>query len=117
LHAWIAEHLTQDLSIDKLAAHANMSRRTFMRSYAAATGRTPAKTIEAMRLEAARVAIESTKKSFKQVSREVGFKDETRLRRAFQRQYGVSPGDYRGHFSLHGRVPDKAVKRSRAKGH
>jgi transcriptional regulator GlxA family with amidase domain len=117
LHAWMAEHLTQDLSIEKLAAQANMSRRTFMRSYAAATGRTPAKTIEAMRLDAARAAIESTKKSFKQVSREVGFKDETRMRRAFQRQFGVSPGDYRAHFSSHERVPDKAAGRSKAKSY
>jgi transcriptional regulator GlxA family with amidase domain len=99
LHAWIAENLTQDMSIEKLATQANMSRRTFMRSYAAATGRTPAKTIEAIRLDAARVAIEGTKKSFKQVSREVGFRDEDGMRRAFQRQFGVSPADYRAHFS------------------
>jgi transcriptional regulator GlxA family with amidase domain len=61
LHAWIWEHLADDLRIEQLAAQAGMSRRTFMRNYSAAAGRTPGKTIEAMRLDAARRALEGTR--------------------------------------------------------
>jgi transcriptional regulator GlxA family with amidase domain len=109
LHAWIWEHLADDLHMEQLAAEAGMSRRTFMRNYTAATGRTPGKTIEAMRLSAARAALEGTKKSLKQVARETGFGDEERMRRVFQRQLGVNPADYRARFSsrkLTQRLPD-----------
>jgi transcriptional regulator GlxA family with amidase domain len=100
LHAWIAEHIGQDFCIEELAARAGMSRRTFMRAYAAATGRTPAKTIETMRIDAARLALEATSRTLKHIAREAGFGDEDRMRRVFLRRIGVSPSDYRARFSL-----------------
>ncbi|MBV8508661.1 MAG: GlxA family transcriptional regulator [Xanthobacteraceae bacterium] len=104
LHAWLRKNLAKDLRVEDLAARVSMSRRTFMRAYVAATGRTPGKTIEAMRLDAARMALEATNKPVKQVARETGFGDEERMRRVFQRQLGVSPADYRARFSLRARV-------------
>ena len=98
LHAWMSEHLGDKLRTEDLAGQAGMSRRTFMRAYTAATGRTPGKTIEAMRLDAARVALEGTTKSMKQVAREAGFGSEDQMRRVFQRQLDVSPADYRARF-------------------
>jgi len=100
LHGWLSKHLGEDLRIENLAAQAGMSRRTFMRSYVAETGRTPGKTIESMRLNAARMALEATNKSLKEIARETGFGTEDRMRRVFQRQLGVSPVDYRARFSL-----------------
>ena len=102
LHAWICEHLADDLRIEQLAAEAGISRRTFMRNYATATGRTPGKTIEAMRIDAARIALEETKKSLKQIARDTGFGDEDRMRRVFQRQLSVNPADYRARFARTG---------------
>ncbi len=99
LHAWMWEHLAEDLRVEDLAQQAGMSRRTFMRSYAAATGSTPARMLESMRLDAARVALESTRRSLKQIARETGFGDAERMRRAFMRQLGVAPADYRARFS------------------
>jgi transcriptional regulator GlxA family with amidase domain len=104
LHAWLSRHLAEDLRIEDLAAHVGMSRRTFMRSYLAETGRTPGKTIEAMRLSAARMALEATNRPLKEVARETGFGTEERMRRVFQRQLGVSPIEYRARFSLSARV-------------
>jgi transcriptional regulator GlxA family with amidase domain len=43
LHAWIASHLTEDLSVAALAMHMGMSERTFVRHYTAAVGATPAR--------------------------------------------------------------------------
>lgn len=105
LHAWMAENIARDLGVEELAARCGMSRRTFMRSYAAATSRTPAKTIETMRIDAARVALEATAKTFKLIARETGFGDEDRMRRVFLRRIGVSPSDYRARFSLRVRAP------------
>src|SRR5574341_1666878 len=99
LHAWMAANLEQDLRVERLAAQAHMSPRTFARAYGAAVGRTPAKMVEALRLEAARRALEETKASVKQVAAESGFASEQRLRRAFLREYGVGPLDFRKRFS------------------
>jgi transcriptional regulator GlxA family with amidase domain len=104
LHTWLRKNLARDLRIEDLAAQVGMSRRTFMRAYLTTTGRTPAKTIESMRLDAARMALEATDKTVKQIARETGFGDEERMRRVFQRQLGVSPADYRARFSLRPRV-------------
>ncbi|MGK4004950.1 helix-turn-helix domain-containing protein [Sorangium sp. So ce1036] len=60
LHAWMADHLAGDLRVERLAAQAGMSPRTFARAYTAALGQTPAKVVAAMRLEAACQAVAGT---------------------------------------------------------
>jgi transcriptional regulator GlxA family with amidase domain len=99
LHAWMAANLKEDLRVESLAARAGMSPRTFARAYAARTGRTPARTVELMRLEAARRALEETDRPLKRVAVEVGYGEEQTLRRVFQRRFGVAPSDYRMRFS------------------
>jgi transcriptional regulator GlxA family with amidase domain len=54
LHDWIADHLTDDLSLPALARQAAMSERSFSRHYIEATGQTPARAVEHLRVEAAR---------------------------------------------------------------
>lgn len=101
LHAWIAANLTADLSVARLAERANMAPRTFARAYAAKMGRTPAKTVEMMRLEAARRAVEETDLPLKSVAVQSGYGDEQKLRRAFQRHLGTNPVTHRSRFSSH----------------
>ncbi|WP_443113828.1 GlxA family transcriptional regulator [Herbaspirillum seropedicae] len=99
LHAWIAAHLADDLRVEKLAHRAGMSPRTFARLYVAETGRTPARTVELMRLEAARRALEETRLPLKRIASQAGYGEEQNLRRVFLRQLGVSPGQYRERFA------------------
>jgi len=54
LHDWINGHLADELSLSVLADQAGMSERSFSRHYAEATGHTPARAIERLRMEAAR---------------------------------------------------------------
>lgn len=84
-------HLAAKLSVEDLAARANMSARNFARAFQAETGVTPAKAIERLRAEAARAALESGARSVQQVARETGFGDPERMRRAFVRLYGTPP--------------------------
>jgi transcriptional regulator GlxA family with amidase domain len=107
LHAWMASNLAGDLRVERLAARAGMSPRTFARLYVARTGRTPARTVELMRLEAARRVLEETDRPLKRVAVEVGYGEEQTLRRVFQRRFGVAPSDYRTRFSRH-RAPSDA---------
>lgn len=99
LHAWVRDHLDEDLKVERLAAQAGMSTRTFARAYAAKAGRTPARMVEAMRIESARRWLETSTRPLKQIARECGFGDEERMRRAFQRCLGVCPLDYRTRFA------------------
>ncbi len=98
LHAWIAEHLHEDLRVESLAAKMGKSPRNFARLYAAEVGRTPARVVELMRLEAACQALEETDRSFKMIAADVGLGNEQNLRRVMQRQFGIGPSDYRARF-------------------
>ena len=95
LHDWIQAHLSDDLRVDVLAEKAGMSPRTFARLYTERTERTPAKTVEGFRLEAARLALEDTRLTIKEIAVRYGFIEEDRMRRCFQRCLGVNPRDYR----------------------
>jgi len=102
LHAWMADNLDGDLKVEHLAARAGMSPRSFARHYAAQMGQTPAKTVEMMRLEAAQRALEGGGEPIKRIAQRAGFGDEQALRRAFLRQLGIGPAQYRSRFSAHG---------------
>ena len=99
LHAWVRENLAGDLRVERLAAQAGMSPRSFARAYAARVGRTPAKAVEQLRLEAARSLLEETGAPVKAIAARCGFGDEERLRRAFLRSLGVTPSAYRTRFA------------------
>jgi transcriptional regulator GlxA family with amidase domain len=98
LHGWIAEHLTGDLRVERLAEQAGMSPRTFARIYAAKMGVTPARMVEKIRVEAVRRLLEETDMPIKRIATECGFGQEERLRRAFARQLGTTPAEYRARF-------------------
>jgi transcriptional regulator GlxA family with amidase domain len=84
-------HLRSTLSVEELAAAANLSARQFSRAFRAETGQSPAKAVEHLRLEAARLMMEQTRHPVEVVAREVGFADRERMRRAFLRAYGQPP--------------------------
>ncbi|MCX6951214.1 MAG: helix-turn-helix domain-containing protein, partial [Verrucomicrobia bacterium] len=117
LHAWTAAHLADDLRVERLAEQAGMSPRTFARVYAAKSGRTPAKMVEAMRLEAACRALEETNQPLKTIAGTTGYVEEQNLRRVFLRKLGITPSQYRSRFSTHAPTartsrPRPAKKRS-----
>ncbi|RUT25713.1 AraC family transcriptional regulator [Asaia sp. W19] len=84
-------HLANPLTIEELADVAALSPRQFSRAFQAETGRSPAKAIELLRLEAARLLLDSTRHGLDAVAQETGFSDLRRMREAFMRQYGQSP--------------------------
>ena len=99
LHGWIATNLRDDLSVERLAERARMSPRTFARRYVDEVGRTPARTVSALRLEAASRALAESSRPLKRIALECGFGSEQNLRRAFLRHFGVLPHDYRERFA------------------
>ena len=88
------------LSVDQLAEAAHLSPRQFSRAFRAETGQSPAKAIESLRLEAARVMMEEGRHPIEVVARETGFASRERMRRAFLRAYGQPPQVMRRHMSV-----------------
>ncbi|HSW15884.1 MAG TPA: GlxA family transcriptional regulator [Ramlibacter sp.] len=84
-------HLAQPLSVEELADVAHLSPRQFSRVFAAETGQSPAKAVEGLRLEAARLMLESSQHPLEVVAKETGFRDRRHLREAFMRGFGAPP--------------------------
>ena len=83
-------------SVEDLALAAGLSPRQFSRAFRAETGMSPAKAIESLRLDAARLMIEQSRHPVEVVARETGFGDQERMRRAFVRVLGHPPQALRG---------------------
>ena len=84
-------NLAGALSVEDLADSVHLSPRQFTRVFTAETGQSPAKAIEGLRLEAARLMIEQSRHSLETVARETGFRDRRHLREVFLRGFGVTP--------------------------
>lgn len=85
------KNLHRALSVDELAEAVHLSPRQFSRVFTAETGQSPAKAIEGLRLEAARLMIEQSRHPLEVVAHETGFRDRRHLREAFLRGFGVPP--------------------------
>lgn len=91
LLAWMRDHIGERLTTDVLASQAAMSPRHFSRAFRDATGTTPAKAVERLRLEVARVKVEEGTQPVETIAAAAGFNDPERMRRAFLRAFGAPP--------------------------
>ncbi|KJK56087.1 GlxA family transcriptional regulator [Saccharothrix sp. ST-888] len=98
LRRWIAEHLTDDLSIEALAARVHLSVRHFSRLFRQRASTTPAAYVEAARLEAARRLLEGSDRSLPEVAAASGLGSVDTLHRTFRRRLGTTPAEYRRRF-------------------
>jgi transcriptional regulator GlxA family with amidase domain len=87
------------LDVAQLARAAGMSLRTLHRRCLADLGTSPAKLIERLRTEHARLLISTTRLEAKVVAVRSGFENPVRMARAFQRTLGLTPSAYRALFA------------------
>jgi transcriptional regulator GlxA family with amidase domain len=85
------EHLSKPLAVNDLANAAFLSSRQFSRLFKEETGRSPAKAIEQLRVESARLMMEAGRFSAEEIARKNGFGNRERMRRSFVRAFGQSP--------------------------
>jgi len=91
----VAEHLADDLSVEKLAKAAHMSASCFSRLFREATGTTPHRYVVRQRVEAARRLIEqSSQFSLAEIAARTGFADQAHLTRRFRQIFGVTPAAF-----------------------
>jgi len=96
--AWASQNLA-GLDVEALARRAGVSARTLHRLCGRAAGTTPAKLIERLRSDHARVLLGTTDLALKEIAARCGFRDGAQLTRSFSRCFGVPP---RGYRLLHG---------------
>lgn len=111
LQLWIMENPGEDLRIEVLAEHMAMSTRNFARVFQEETGMTPAKFVEKARVDAARHLLGSTEHRIDNIAVLAGFGDPERMRRAFLRNMGINPQDYRERFRFQGVKPIATLTR------
>jgi transcriptional regulator GlxA family with amidase domain len=95
LLSWAREHLDERLTVEQLADRAGMSARHFARAFIAETGTTPSKAVERLRIEVARLKVQSSTEAIERVAHVTGFRDPERMRRAFIRAFGQPPQSLR----------------------
>jgi transcriptional regulator GlxA family with amidase domain len=89
--AYARRNLRAPLTVEELAAAAHLSPRQFSRAFRTETGQSPAKAVEHLRVEAARMMVEQSRHTIDEIATETGFTDPERMRRAFLRTFGQPP--------------------------
>jgi transcriptional regulator GlxA family with amidase domain len=89
--AYAKRNLDKPLNVEQLAEAAHLSPRQFSRAFRAETGQSPAKAVENLRVEAARLMMEQGRHPIDIIARQTGFADRDRMRRAFLRAFGQPP--------------------------
>jgi transcriptional regulator GlxA family with amidase domain len=89
--AYAKRNLDKPLTVGQLAAAAHLSPRQFSRAFRAETGQSPAKAVENLRIETARLMMEQSRHPIDVIAQQTGFADRDRMRRAFLRAFGQPP--------------------------
>jgi AraC family transcriptional regulator len=92
---WMAEHVAEGFSLDRLAAQAGVSKYHFERLFKSALGVSPSCYNINLRINLARRLLRETKKNVVEVALEVGYADPGHFAKLFRRETGLSPSDYR----------------------
>jgi len=92
---YVRQNLNKTLSVEHLADAVHVSTRQLNRLFLNEMGKSPARVIERLRLEAARLMIEQSRLSLDVIARESGFRDRRHMRDVFMRGYGIPPQSLR----------------------
>ena len=95
---WALARLDEPLTLPDLARQANISVRTLVRRFTAATGTTPLQWVLAQRVRRAQHLLESSDEPVERIASLAGFGTAANLRQHFTRTVGVAPMHYRRTF-------------------
>ncbi|WP_457069144.1 GlxA family transcriptional regulator [Hymenobacter sp. UYAg731] len=96
---FIEQHFAAKLAVDDLAAQSCLSRRNFERRFKKATRNTVAEYVQRVKIEAAKMSLETSQDNVSEVMYSVGYSDTKAFRTLFKRITGVSPLAYRDRYS------------------
>ena len=97
--AYIEDRMAEKISFEQLSARFAIGRRTFDRRFIKATGNTPLEYFQRLKVEAAKRAFETTRKTVNEVMYDVGYSDLKAFREVFRKITGLSPLVYRNRYN------------------
>ncbi len=97
--ASIESRLHEKISVEQLSKEFNIGRRNFDRRFIKATGNTPLEYSQRVKIESAKKAFESSRKTINEVMYEVGYSDVKAFREVFKKITGMSPLEYRHKYN------------------
>lgn len=96
--AYFEQHFEAKISIEELSSKFNVGRRNFDRRFIKATGNTPIEYAQRVKIEKAKKAFETNRKTISEVMYEVGYSDVKAFREVFRKITGMSPLEYKGKY-------------------
>jgi transcriptional regulator GlxA family with amidase domain len=97
--AYIEQNLHEKISVEHLSARFAIGRRNFDRRFIKATGNTPLEYLQRAKIESAKRAFETSRKTINEVMYDVGYADVKAFREVFRKITGMSPLEYRHKYN------------------
>ena len=95
----LERNLHEKISIEALSARFPVGRRNFDRRFIKATGNTPIEYSQRVKVESAKKAFETSRKTINEVMYEVGYSDNKAFREVFRKITGMSPIAYKAKYN------------------
>jgi transcriptional regulator GlxA family with amidase domain len=96
---YIESNLHEKISVEHLSSKFYVGRRNFDRRFIKATGNTPVEYSQRVKIESAKKALETSRKTINEVMYDVGYSDVKAFREVFRKITGISPLKYRGRYN------------------
>lgn len=96
---FIENNFQQKITVDQLASMLALSRRNLERRFKKATSNTLVEYIQRVKIEAAKMSLESSRENVNEVMYKVGYTDNKAFRTTFKRITGLSPVHYRSKYN------------------
>lgn len=95
---YIEKNIEEKISVGELSTKFNVGRRNFDRRFIKATGNTPIEYSQRVKIEAAKKAFETNRKTINEIMYEVGYSDVKAFREVFRKITGMSPLEYKKRY-------------------
>jgi transcriptional regulator GlxA family with amidase domain len=99
IQEFIEKNFQEKITIDQLASMQAIGRRNLERRFKKATSNTIVEYIQRVKMEAAKISLESSRENINEVMYKVGYTDNKAFRTTFKRLTGLSPIQYRSKYN------------------
>lgn len=96
---YLEDHFCEKISVEDLSKRFAVGRRNFDRRFVKATGNTPLEYLQRVKIESAKKAFETTRKTVNEVMYQVGYSNVKAFREVFRKITGMSPLEYRNRYN------------------
>ena len=100
--SWVESNVWQEIGVEQLAEHMNMSLRSMYRKFKSLEMMPPKDFIKDIKLERSAQLLRTTSKTIQEVLYECGFNNRAHFYKEFEKKFGMTPKSFRLHH--HGDV-------------